>query len=363
MNEAILKKVQAIYGAPSLESVNPMKDTEVFDETPALEAYSEEELELLHQELVEEYTEAMESVTAELANLELTIMLESVGLSLNRFNEYDGELSMEGVKNAVKAGKVTKDSAFKSILKRIVDMFWTMVDYVTGNYINVLKYGKLVQKYLKRLEGLNLSDKEFEFKRHLTVDADVFSKIVEENTKTMKKFAGFGKSGNDPKANMTYIYSIFKDLGINPSGAADSYTVHFNDRIKAFKEGTKLNKNEATVIQPNELKTKLIENGKLMIKALNSIAIKGFRDQVKAAKAKLRNGVDTTSANLSDEQKKSINADLKRCMALISAYKSYNKACVGIVKKNVNDYLTGVGAFIDAANNAAKKNEAKKEEK
>ena len=100
-----------------------------------------------------------------------------------------------------------------------------------------------------------------------------------------------------------------------------------------------------------------------MIKALNSIAIKGFRDQVKAAKAKLKNGVDTTSANLSDEQKKNINADLKRCMALISAYKSYNKACIGIVKKNVNDYLTGVGAFIDAANNAAKKNEAKKEEK
>lgn len=368
MNEAILKKVQAIYGAPSLESVNPMTEPEnteeeVFDETPALEAYSEEELELLHQEIVEEYTAAMETITPELANLEYTIMLESVGLSLDRFNEFEGVVSMEAVKKAVKDGKVTKDSAFKSIAKRIVDLFWTMVDHVTGNYINVLKYGKLVQKYIKKLESLDVRAlSELEMKKHFTItDVDAFVKIVEDNAKTMKKFAGFGKSGNDPKANITYIYSIFKDLGINYS-KADSYVEHFKVKADKFRELAEMKKGDATVLAPNDLKKKLIENGNAIIKSLNSVAIKGFRDQIKAAKAKLKAGAVTTN-DMTDDQKKAINADLKRCMALISGYKTYNKECIGIVKKNVSNYLTGVGAFIDAVNAANKKDEKKEETK
>ena len=66
---------------------------------------------------------------------------------------------------------------------------------------------------------------------------------------------------------------------------------------------------------------------------------------------------------MTDDQKKAINADLKRCMALISGYKTYNKECIGIVKKNVSNYLTGVGAFIDAVNAANKKDEKKEETK
>ena len=366
MNEAILKKVQAIYGAPSLESVNPMneKNTEVFDETPALEAYSSEELELLHQELVEEYTESMESVTAELANLELTIMLESVGLSLNRFNEYDGEISLEGVKKAVKEGKVTKDSAFKSILKRIVDLFWTMVDYVTGNYINVLKYGKLVQKYTKKLRDLNLNDDELaDYKGNFTiVDTKAFIDIVNENTKTMKKFAGFGKSANDPKANMTYIYNIFKDLGINPSDDPTKVKEILDARIKMFKESVDSD-TKKTSRDGAQVKKYMLAAGDDIIKALNSIAIKGFRDQVKAAKAELKSDANSVKVEgITDDQKKAINADLKRCMALIGAYKSYNKACVGIVKKIANDYLTAVGNAIDAFNKE-RKNDKKEETK
>lgn len=368
MNEAILKKVQAIYGAPSLESVNPMNEPEnteeiVFDETPALEAYSEEELELLHQEIVEEYTAAMEAITPELANLEYTIMLESIGLSLDRFNEFEGVVSMEAVKKAVKDGKVTKDSAFKSIVKRIVDLFWTMVDHVTGNYVNVLKYGKLVQKYTKILRDLNLDDEEIaEYKGGFTiVNTKAFVDIVNENTKTMKKFAGFGKSGNDPKANVTYIYSIFKDLGINPSDDASKVKETLDARIKTFKESVETSKDETR--DGAQVKKYLLEAGDDIIKALNSIAIKGFRDQVKAAKAKLKSGADTSKVEgITDDQKKAINADLTRCMALIGAYKSYNKACVGIVKKIANSYLTTVGNAIDAFNKG-RKNKKKEETK
>lgn len=368
MNEAILKKVQAIYGAPSLESVNPMNEPEnteeiVLDETPALEAYSEEELELLHQEIVEDYTAAMETITPELANLEYTIMLESVGLSLDRFNEFEGDVSMEAVKKAVKDGKVTKDSAFKSIVKRIVDLFWTMVDHVTGNYVNVLKYGKLVQKYTKILRDLNLGDEEeAEYKGGFTiVNTKAFVDIVNENTKTMKKFAGFGKSGNDPKANVTYIYSVFKDLGINPSDDAAKVKETLDARIKTFKETVETDTTE--VRDGAQVKKYLLEAGDDIIKALNSIAIKGFRDQVKAAKAKLKSGADTSKVEgITDDQKKAINADLQRCMALIGAYKSYNKACVGIVKKIANSYLTTVGNAIDAFNKG-RKNKKKEETK
>lgn len=372
MNEAILKKVQAIYGAPSLESVNPMNEPEntedtVFDETPALEAYSEEELELLHQEIVEEYTAAMETITPELANLEYTIMLESVGLSLDRFNEFEGVVSMEAVKKAVKDGKVTKDSAFKSIVKKIVDLFWTMVDQVTGNYVNVLKYGKLVQKYTKILRDLNLDDEEIaEYKGGFTIiNTKAFVDIVNENTKTMKKFAGFGKSGNDPKANVTYIYSVFKDLGINPSDDAAKVKETLDARIKTFKEsvqGSAAGDNTETR-DGAQVKKYLLGVGDDIIKALNSIAIKGFRDQVKAAKAKLKSGADTSKVDgITDDQKKAINADLQRCMALIGAYKSYNKACVGIVKKIANNYLTTVGNAIDAFNKG-RKNKKKEETK
>lgn len=367
MNEAILKKVQAIYGAPSLESVNPMNETEnteteVFDETPALEAYSEEELELLHQEIVEEYTAAMETITPELANLEYTIMLESVGLSLDRFNEFEGVVSMEAVKKAVKDGKVTKDSAFKSIAKRIVDLFWTMVDHVTGNYVNVLKYGKLVQKYTKKLRDLNLDDEEIaEYKGGFTiVNTKAFVDIVNENTKTMKKFAGFGKSANDPKSNVKYIYNVFKDLGINSSDDAAKVKETLDARIKTFNESVE-SYNGETARDGAQVKKYLLEAGDDIIKALNSIAIKGFRDQVKAAKAKLKSGADTSKVEgITDDQKKAINADLTRCMALIGAYKSYNKSCVGIVKRIANGYLTAVGNAIDAFNKNRKN--AKKEE-
>ncbi len=199
-------------------------------------------------------------------------------------------------------------------------------------------------------------------KKHFTItDVDAFVKIVEDNAKTMKKFAGFGKSGNDPKANITYIYSIFKDLGINYS-KADSYVEHFKSKAAEFRELAEMKKGDATVLAPNDLKKKLLENGNAIIKSLNSVAIKGFRDQIKAAKAKLKAGAVTTN-DMTDDQKKAINADLKRCMALISGYKTYNKECIGIVKKNVSNYLTGVGAFIDAVNAANKKDEKKEETK
>ena len=143
----------------------------------------------------------------------------------------------------------------------------------------------------------------------------------------------------------------------------DNFAVGFRKDDTALRDKingilAEMKKDGATALSPNDAKKKILENGNAIIKSLNSVAIKGFRDQIKAAKAKLKAGAVTTD-DMTDDQKKAINADLKRCMALISGYKTYNKECIGIVKKNVSNYLTGVGAFIDAVNAAAKKEETK----
>ena len=366
MNEAILKKVQAIYGAPSLESVNPMNETEnteteVFDETPALEAYSEEELELLHQEIVEEYTAAMEAITPELANLEYTIMLESIGLSLDRFNEFEGVVSMEAVKKAVKDGKVTKDSAFKSIYKRILSVFWTMIDMVTGNYVNVLKYGKLVIKYKHKLNAIDkatLSGKTIKIDKHVSIERG-FTRLVNENSIIFNKFKMLGSSNSSPKSVMGGIYQIFGDIGVkvNTDGKEQ-----FEEKYNKFKETISTDK-ELESSNLDEVRSSLVKDADAIINALKELP-KDFRAQINTVKKKLNGAKDLEAAKPEQEgmNKKAIQEDLNRCMKLIGEYKNYNKKCTQLLKTAIKGHLSSVGKFIDVANGKSAAKEEKKEE-
>lgn len=355
MNEAILKKVQAIYGAPSLESANPMNEenTEVFDETPALEAYSEEELELLHQELVEEYTEAMETITAEVANLELTIMLESVGLSLNRFNEYDGELSMEGVKKAVKAGKITKDSAFKSILKRIVTLFWTTIDNITGNNVRVLKYGKLLKKYSDKLDKLDLE------KLNRVTDIGIpaglrdykpLEKFVEENNKIYTEVAKF--SGMiTPTAVVAKVYSLFSSVGINVK--TENFSEQFETLLNRYN-GSK-NEESTTTAAISKAIVEARKQSKEFIRIINGLKFGNIREKLTNAKKKMISALENQKAAESDSTKKeAIQADLNRLMKLFTAYKAYNKKAATAINNDLATMTKHIGKIIDAYNKAVK---------
>lgn len=368
MNEAILKKVQAIYGAPSLESVNPMNvdtentEIEVFDETPALEAFSSEELELLHNEMVEEYTEAMETITAEIANLEYTILLESVGLSLDRFNEFEGELSLEAVKQAVKDGKVTKDSAFASIYKRILSVFWTMIDMVTGNYVNVLKYGKLVIKYKHKLNAIdkaNFDGKTIKIAKHVSIERG-FTKLVNENSIIFKHFKMLGSSSSSPKSVMGSIYQKFGKIGVqvNTDGK-EQFEKKYND----FKETVSVDK-ELESSNLDEVRSSLIKDADAIINALKELP-KDFRAQIRSVKKKLSEAKSLEAKKPEEEgfNKKAIQEDLNRCIKLISEYKTYNKKCNQLLKTAIKGHLSSVGKFIDVANGKSAAKEEKKEDK
>ena len=363
MNEAILKKVQAIYGAPSLESVNPMKETEVFDETPALEAYSEEELELLHQELVEEYTEAMESVTAELANLELTIMLESVGLSLNRFNEYDGELSMEGVKNAVKAGKVTKDSAFKSIIKRIVNLFWATIDNITGNTVKVLKYGKLLKKYSDKLDKLDLekltTESNITVSEYVINDLKHLDKFVTENNKIYTEVAKF--SGMiTPKDVVGKVYNLFSSVGINVK--TEDFDAQFNKLFNQYILDKGLGDGTTEVSLSDAVKYSR-KQSKEYIRIINGLKFGNIREKLGNAKKKMIAALENQKAAENDNTKKeAIQADLNRLMKLFAAYKSYNKKVTTQINKELGLLTKYIGKVIDAYNKAVKSGTTEKKE-
>lgn len=350
MNEAILKKVQAIYGTPSMESTSFLYNE---DDIPALEAYSDEELELLHYDLVNDYTSAMETITAELANLELTIMLESVDLSLDRFNEYDGELSMEGVKKAVKSGKVTKDSAFKSIIKRIVTLFWTTIDNITGNNVRVLKYGKLLKKYSDKLDKLEIdrldssSDINIAF---LIRDSKALSKYVEENNKVYNNVAKF--SGMiTPKDVVSKVYSLFSGIGID---------VKTEDFAKEFENLTtfyNMHKGEdaSTTKTISEAVKEARTQSKEYIKVLNGLKFSNIREKLTTAKKKMMSALEAQKAAESDATKKeAIQADLNRLIKLFTAYKAYNKKAAGIINKELALLATNIAKIIDAYNKAMK---------
>ena len=358
MNEAILKKVQAIYGAPSLESINPMTEPEntndeELDETPALEAYSEEELELLHQELVEDYTASMETISAELANLELTIMLESVGLSLDRFNEYDGEISLEAVKKAVKAGKVTKDSAFKSIIKRIVTLFWTTIDNITGNNVRVLKYGKLLKKYSDKLDKLDLekldSDKDIGIPAGLS-DYKPLEKFVEENNKIYSAVAKF--SGMiTPAAVVSKVYSLFSSVGINVK--TEDFGKQFETLLNSYNTTKGENFTETASI--SEAIKAARKQSKEFIRVINGLKFGNIREKLTNAKKKMISALENQKAAENDTTKKeAIQADLNRLMKLFTAYKAYNKKAATAINNDLATMTKHIGKVIDAYNKAVK---------
>lgn len=370
MNESILKKVQAIYGAPSLESVNPMNETEntteeiVLDETPALEAYSEEELELLHQEIVEEYTAAMETITPELANLEYTIMLESVGLSLDRFNEYEDGISMEAVKKAVKNGKITKDSAFKSIIKRIVTLFWTTIDNLTGNTVKVLKYGKLLKKYSEKLDKLDLEKLTGESK--LTVSEYVINtdnkhleKFVTENNKIYAEVAKF--SGMiTPKDVVGKVYSLFSSVGINVK--TEDFDAQFNKLFSQYLSAKGLGDGTTEASLSDAIKAARTQS-KEYIRIINGLKFGNIREKLNNAKKKMISALENQKAAENDNTKKeAIQADLNRLMKLFAAYKAYNKNVTAQINKQLGFLTKDIGKIIDAYNKAAKPDTTEKKE-
>ena len=363
MNEAILKKVQAIYGAPSLESVNPMtENTEeiVLDETPALEAYSEEELELLHQEIVEEYTAAMETVTPELANLEYTIMLESVGLSLDRFNEFEGVVSMEAVKKAVKDGKVTKDSAFKSIIKRIVTLFWTTIDNITGNTVRVLKYGKLLKKYSDKLDKLDLENLDSETNINIpasVADYKPLEKFVTENNKIYAEVAKF--SGMiTPTAVVAKVYSLFSSVGINVK--TEDFSKQFETLLNEYN--TSKGEEATTTASISDAVKAARKQSKEHIRVINGLKFGNIREKLNNAKKKMISALENQKAAENDATKKeAIQADLNRLMKLFAAYKAYNKKAATAINKDLATLTKHIGKVIDAYNKAAKITNNKKE--
>ena len=371
MNEAILKKVQAIYGAPSLESVNPMNEPEntteeeiVLDETPALEAYSEEELELLHQEIVEEYTAAMETITPELANLEYTIMLESVGLSLDRFNEFEGVVSMEAVKKAVKDGKVTKDSAFKSIIKRIVNLFWATIDNITGNTVKVLKYGKLLKKYSEKLDKLDLEKLSGESK--LTVSEYVINtdnkhleKFVTENNKIYAEVAKF--SGMiTPKDVVGKVYSLFNSVGINVK--TEDFSAQFDKLFSQYLLEKGLGDGTTEASLSDAIKAARTQS-KEYIRIINGLKFGNIREKLSNAKKKMIAALENQKAAETDNTKKeAIQADLNRLMKLFAAYKAYNKKVTAQINKQLAFLTKDIGKIIDAYNKATKSGATEKKE-
>lgn len=363
MNEAILKKVQAIYGAPSLESINPMtENTEeiVLDETPALEAYSEEELELLHQEIVEEYTAAMETITPELANLEYTIMLESVGLSLDRFNEFEGVVSMEAVKKAVKDGKVTKDSAFKSIIKRIVTLFWTTIDNITGNTVRVLKYGKLLKKYSDKLDKLDLENLDSD--TNIAIPAGIadykpLEKFVTENNKIYAQVAKF--SGMiTPKDAVGKVYSLFSSVGINVK--TEDFSKQFETLLNEYN--TSKGEEATTTVSISEAVKAARTQSKERIRIINGLKFGNIREKLTNAKKKMISALENQKAAENDATKKeAIQADLNRLMKLFAAYKSYNKKAATAINSDLATLTKHIGKVIDAYNKAAKITNNRKE--
>ena len=371
MNEAILKKVQAIYGAPSLESVNPMNEPEntteeeiVLDETPALEAYSEEELELLHQEIVEECTAAMETITPELANLEYTIMLESVGLSLDRFNEYEDGISMEAVKKAVKNGKITKDSAFKSIIKRIVTLFWTTIDNLTGNTVKVLKYGKLLKKYSEKLDKLDLEKLTGESK--LTVSEYVINtdnkhleKFVTENNKIYAEVAKFS-SMITPKDVVGKVYSLFSSVGINVK--TEDFDAQFNKLFSQYLSAKGLGDGTTEASLSDAIKAARTQS-KEYIRIINGLKFGNIREKLNNAKKKMISALENQKAAENDNTKKeAIQADLNRLMKLFAAYKAYNKNVTAQINKQLGFLTKDIGKIIDAYNKATKSVPTEKKE-
>lgn len=367
MNEAILKKVQAIYGAPSLESINPMNEPEnteeeiVFDETPALEAYSEEELELLHQEIVEEYTAAMETITPELANLEYTIMLESVGLSLDRFNEFEGVVSMEAVKKAVKDGKVTKDSAFKSIIKRIVNLFWATIDNITGNTVKVLKYGKLLKKYSEKLDKLDLEKLTTESDINIpasVADYKPLEKFVTENNKIYAEVAKF--SGMiTPKDVVGKVYSLFSSVGINVK--TEDFSKQFETLLNEYN--TSKGEEATTTASISEAVKAARTQSKEHIRVINGLKFGNIREKLGNAKKKMIAALENQKAAENDATKKeAIQADLNRLMKLFAAYKTYNKKATTQINKSLAVLTKHIGKVIDAYNKATKSVATEKKE-
>lgn len=367
MNEAILKKVQAIYGAPSLESVNPMNEPEntteeiVLDETPALEAYSEEELELLHQEIVEEYTAAMETITPELANLEYTIMLESVGLSLDRFNEFEGVVSMEAVKKAVKDGKVTKDSAFKSIIKRIVNLFWATIDNITGNTVKVLKYGKLLKKYSEKLDKLDLEKLTTESDINIpasVADYKPLEKFVTENNKIYAEVAKF--SGMiTPKDVVGKVYSLFSSVGINVK--TEDFSKQFETLLNEYN--TSKGEETTTTASISEAVKAARTQSKEHIRVINGLKFGNIREKLGNAKKKMIAALENQKAAENDATKKeAIQADLNRLMKLFAAYKDYNKKATTQINKSLAVLTKHIGKVIDAYNKATKSVATEKKE-
>lgn len=360
VNKFMLEKIQSIY-MPTVESVQPFDDE--YDES--LESYSEEDLDLLECELHDEMIASQEAITPELCNLEATIVLESVGLSLAEFNEYNGRLSMAGVKEAAMEAKVTADSAKKSILQRIIGLFWTVIDNIAFSHSKLMKYAKLLDKYRRQLRDRNYTSPEKEEKVKLyQTNVTELVKLMNENGKIFDKFkehASYDGKGLSAATLMSYVYRVFSGIGVTINTSTDKIASQFEEKLKNIKETSGGSQKE--VVLSATSKNDVLSNSDEVIKAMEGIRFKAFRENYKKYKSKVQNAIkgelDNTNENTA---KKAIQADLDRCIILFSSYKKYSKAFTTHALNSIKEILKDMATLLDSKSFGKKKDAEKKEE-
>ena len=289
-------------------------------------------------------------------------MLESVGLSLDRFNEFEGVVSMEAVKKAVKDGKVTKDSAFKSIIKRIVTLFWTTIDNITGNTVKVLKYGKLLKKYSEKLDKLDLEKLTTESNINIpasVADYKPLEKFVTENNKIYAEVAKFSGMIITPKDVVGKVYSLFSSVGINVK--TEDFSKQFETLLNEYN--TSKGEEATTTASISEAVKAARTQSKEHIRVINGLKFGNIREKLGNAKKKMIAALENQKAAENDATKKeAIQADLNRLMKLFAAYKAYNKKATTQINKSLAVLTKHIGKVIDAYNKATKSVATEKKE-
>lgn len=200
-----------------------------------------------HEVAMESYTEALFSEAFGAQEL----ALESAELSFEEIKNFNGELSMESVVNAVKRGAYGAQIQVKKIVQKIVKFVMSIFDYLTVADGKFKSYNKLLKKYKDKLNKLNPAsssgdkeEKEYTIRdwSELSTDKSNFDKSAQvENLK--KLLTAASDSSNLTKINDAIFALAGASHGINGADS-DPTDDELDKTLQDFKDKVKENLKE-----------------------------------------------------------------------------------------------------------------------
>lgn len=248
LNKEMLERLNSIF---AVESVAPEYVAEP-ETTP------EENIEQILMEAVNDYIASEQELAMETVFFEQSVALACEGLTLDRFHEYSGTLATEAIVDKVKTRAITAKNVLAQLVKAIQKTIVNLFNYRRLQYAKLIKYKKLIDKYLDKLREVKLEAKEYKTTVKVSYAATLphsssIVKLLKTCTLFMEKFDKSMEAVQQPTKELQDIQALF-------------------DTFSTFSEILDIDLKMDPEKFEAELKTKLEENDKNVKALLDEVA-------------------------------------------------------------------------------------------